>query len=140
MKNPKWWTDEHTSAWDRVKDAMKRDWEQTKADFSKTHGKELEQNVGDTVKQAVGKEHIPAPSTPNFKPAKPEKTDKDAWERAASTYRYGVGARKQYGTDGGRWDDRLESRLASEWKDLDDETTWDDAKANVRRGYERGGK
>jgi hypothetical protein len=133
MKNPKWWTEEHTSTWDRVKDAMKRDWEQTKADFSKTAGKELDQSAGDTVKQAAGKEAIPGPNTPNPKPMK--ETD---WDHAAGRYRYGVGARKQYGGADGRWDDRLEGRLASEWKDLEGETTWDEAKANVRRGYERG--
>ncbi len=31
---PQWWTDQHTSTWDRVKEALRRDWEQTKADLS----------------------------------------------------------------------------------------------------------
>jgi hypothetical protein len=29
-KNPKWWKPENDSAWNRVKKAMKRDWEQIK--------------------------------------------------------------------------------------------------------------
>jgi hypothetical protein len=33
-KNPSWWTDGHTSAWERTKEALHRDWEQTKADVS----------------------------------------------------------------------------------------------------------
>ena len=54
-KNPNWWTKENDSAWDRTKAALKRDWDQTKHDFG---GKEPDTNqkVGDTVKQAAGKE------------------------------------------------------------------------------------
>ena len=49
-----------------VKDALKRDWEQTKHDFSKSKGRELHQDVGDTVKQAAGKEPIPPLDSPNY--------------------------------------------------------------------------
>lgn len=37
---PGWWTEKHTSNWDHVKAAFERDWEQTKADFSKSSGEE----------------------------------------------------------------------------------------------------
>ena len=138
MKNdPKWWTEEHTGAWDRIKDAMKRDWEQTKADFSKKAGHELDQNAGDTVKQAAGSERIPPANVPNAKPA-PTKAGEVDWERAERGYRYGVGARAHYGSP--TWDEGVESKLGAEWKNLDSEATWDEAKANVRRGYERDGK
>ena len=43
---------------DGVKDAMKRDWEQTKADLH-LGGKELDQDVDDTLKQVAGKDAIP---------------------------------------------------------------------------------
>jgi len=56
---PNWWTEKHTSNWDHVKAAFERDWEQTKADFSKSSGEKLNQNVADTVKQSVGSEPIP---------------------------------------------------------------------------------
>lgn len=56
---PQWWTDKHSSTWDRVKAALRRDWEQTKADFSSNDGAELNQEIGDTVKQSVGKQPIP---------------------------------------------------------------------------------
>lgn len=59
---PPWWNDTHASRWDRVKEAIRRDWEQTKADFSKTGGAELNQNIGDTLKQAVGAAPLPPPS------------------------------------------------------------------------------
>ena len=128
MKDPKWWKPEHNSAWDRVKSALKRDWEQTKADLS-SKGKELNQDIGDTVKQAAGKQPIPPDNVPN-----PE------WDGVEPRYRYGVGAREQYGNDHKDWDDRLESKLKEEWQDLKDGTTWDEAKNFVRRGYERAKK
>jgi len=55
---PAWWTDRHTSSWERVKDAFRRDWEQTKADLS-GQPSSLNQNAGDTVKQAMGTEPVP---------------------------------------------------------------------------------
>jgi hypothetical protein len=62
---PSWWTEErHGSAWGRVKEAMKRDWEQTKHDL-RLGGRELGQDVDDTVKQAAGKEAIPSRAVPN---------------------------------------------------------------------------
>ena len=50
---------------DRAKEALKRDLEQTKADFTKEHGRELDQDVDDTVKQAAGKEPAPPEDQPN---------------------------------------------------------------------------
>jgi len=62
---PQWWTqDKHESGWERVKEAMKRDWVQTKSDFG-AGGRELDQDVDDTLKQAAGKDAIPPAGTPN---------------------------------------------------------------------------
>ena len=39
-KNPVWWTTDNDTAWDKVKTAFKRDWDQTKHDLGgngKTH-------------------------------------------------------------------------------------------------------
>lgn len=58
--SPPWWTDRHSSSWERVKDAFQRDWEQTKSDFS-AGGKDLKQSVVDTVRQSFGNEDIPPP-------------------------------------------------------------------------------
>jgi hypothetical protein len=58
---PQWWTDQHTSTWDRVKEALRRDWEQTRADFSADDAVDLNQNAADTVKQAVGAQPVPPP-------------------------------------------------------------------------------
>jgi hypothetical protein len=129
MANPKWWNEEHESTWGRVKSAMKRDWEQTKADVS-SKGRELDQDVDDTVKQAMGKQAIPPLSQPN-------KDADDDWKQAEEGYRYGVGARSQYGANGTQWDDRLEGKLKEEWGDMKSGRTWDEVKAAVRRGWER---
>jgi hypothetical protein len=60
---PEWWTERHTTAWERAKEALQRDWAQTKADFSSTH-KDLKQGVGDTVRQTLGSAPIPPPDSP----------------------------------------------------------------------------
>jgi len=56
---PAWWTSEHTSNWERVKGALERDWEQTKADFSEGSGLKLNQNIADTVSQSMGSTALP---------------------------------------------------------------------------------
>ena len=131
MNKPTWWSQEHDSAWDRVKDAMKRDWEQTKSDLTMgKKGTDLDQGVGDTVKQAAGKEAIPPMSQRN----PPDVDDKD-WKRVEEDHRYGVGARNQYRDH--EWDDRMESKLKEEWGDLKSGRTWDEVKSSVRRGWDR---
>lgn len=66
QRSPSWWRAEHQSGWDRVKAAMKRDWEQTKADFTKgKKGQDLNQEVDDTVGQMFGKRPIPPETVPN---------------------------------------------------------------------------
>jgi hypothetical protein len=132
MKKPNWWNQEHDSAWDRVKDAMKRDWEQTKSDLSMGRaGKDLDQDVPDTVKQAAGKQAIPPASQKN----PPDVDDKD-WKNVEGEYQYGVGARNQYGKSED-WNDRVESKLREEWGDLKAGRTWDEVKSSVRRGWDR---
>jgi hypothetical protein len=90
-KNPNWWTKENDSAWDRVKLAVKRDWDQTKHDLG---GKEPEtnQNVSRTVKQAAGKEPIPPRGQPTYEELEP-------------AHRFGYGARSYYGSKYKTWDD-----------------------------------
>jgi hypothetical protein len=128
MNKPTWWKHEHDSAWDRVKDAMKRDWEQTKSDLTGGRkGTDLDQDVGDTVKQAAGKEPVPPMSQKNV-------DDKD-WKRVEEEHRYGVGAGNQYRES--EWDDKIEGKLRKEWDDLKSGRTWDEAKTSVRRGWDR---
>jgi len=124
--NPKWWNDKHAGAWDRVKDALARDWEQTKADFSGTKGQELDQDVGDTVRQAAGRQPIPPEGYPN--PGK--------FDDFEPGLRFGYSAANEYKSDQ-KWDDRLEMKLKREWEDLKSGHEWDKFKAAIKRGWER---
>lgn len=39
-----------------AKDALKKDWEQTKSDVPGLEGRDIDQDADDTVKEAVGKD------------------------------------------------------------------------------------
>jgi hypothetical protein len=104
-KSPTWWDTDHDSAWDRVKDAFKRDWDQTKHDMGGNEP-DTNQKIGNTVKQASGKEAIPPRHQPTYDEIEP-------------AYRYGYGARQYYGEEYPEWDDELEARLRQEWGTLE---------------------
>jgi hypothetical protein len=123
-KRPAWWNQSHDSAWERIKEALRRDWEQTKAHLTKG-GTELNQDVGDTIEQAIGTKPLPPPDQP---------TEDVDWPRAQSAIRYGHGARQQYG-DQKDWNDQLEGKLREEWTDLQTGRSWDESKAQVKRGW-----
>ncbi|HVT43772.1 MAG TPA: hypothetical protein VMT00_05230 [Thermoanaerobaculia bacterium] len=96
MKNrPAWYTDEHDNTWGRVKAAFKNDWEQTKHDFGSKSARDLDQDVPDTVKQAVGTE--------------------DAFENHEQAFRFGHAAQRHYKTDHPSWTADLDSRLRNEY-------------------------
>lgn len=123
-RNPAWWNPEHESAWDRVKAAFRRDWDQTKHDFGGDEP-DLNQDAGDTVAQMAGKKPIPPANQPN-------------WEEFEPAYRFGYGARKHYGDTYRDWNDDLESRLRSDWSSTygatDDD--WGRYRSYVRRGWD----
>jgi hypothetical protein len=54
-KNPKWWNSDHDFAWDHVKEAMKRDWE----DAKQSRVPNVSQNTGHAGRQASGMEPVP---------------------------------------------------------------------------------
>lgn len=124
---PYWKNETHGNAWDRVKEALRRDWEQTKADVS-SGGKELNQQVADTVKQAAGTEPIPAGDRPN------PSTNK--WDEVEGAYRYGFGAHQQYSASYQSWDDSLETKLSSEWDEKKTGKPFKDVKPYVRRAWD----
>ena len=131
--DPSWWNETHSSGWDRTKEALRRDWEQTKADVS-DGGQDLDQDVDDTVKQAAGKQPIPAPGTPN--PSNPS-SSRDSWDELEPAVRYGYGARQYYGTQGQQeWNDELETKLRGDWESIDQGSSWERVKSAVKRGWE----
>lgn len=125
---PSWWKDDtHASGWDRVKEALRRDWTQTKHDLH-MGGHELNQDVKDTVKQMAGKQSVPDANSAN-----PGKVI-GSFDDAELPLEYGYGARRQYGKDDFS---SVEPQLRSEWdKGATNYGRWDDVRDHVRRGYE----
>lgn len=135
--NPGWWTESHSSGWERVKAALRRDWEQTKTHFSSS-GTDLNQTVGDTLRQAAGTEPIPPGELPNpesQEQRQDQRVDAPArWEDVESAVRYGYGARQEF-RERPEWDEELEMRLQREWEDIEPGRVWHDVRQFVHRGW-----
>lgn len=115
---PAWWNTEHATAWEGVKAALQRDWEQTKADFSGgKQGTDVNQDAGDTLAQALGREPIPPNTVPNpmnaeeqakFVARAQNRMDRNA-ERQAETERESIAANQPSSAPSwnryGRWED-----------------------------------
>lgn len=136
---PTWWTKELDTGWDRFKDAMQRDWDQTKFDLGAKHVRDIDQDIDDTVRQAAGTQEIPPRGVPNAdahtKEALNVAHDRDRYTEAL---RYGYGAAS---TDTYRshqsWDDKLEMKMKQEWQDLKSGRTWDEVKLAVKSSFEK---
>ncbi|MFI5302309.1 MAG: hypothetical protein ACHREM_29810 [Polyangiales bacterium] len=129
---PPWWNDSHASAWERVKESLRRDWEQTMHDLHVDGGHQLNQSASDTVRQASGREDIPLDDRPN-----PPKVV-GSWDDVEVPLEYGYGARAEYGQAHDAWSRDLEDTLKREWESAQRTTgrEWDDVRDQVRRGYE----
>lgn len=122
--NPNWWNHEYDTAWERMKAAVQRDWDQTKHDFGGDEP-DIKQNVGDTVAQAAGKEPVPPRGVPTY-------------EEVESAYRFGYGARRHYGEEFTAWNADLETQLEEDWETTfpDEKAAWARYRPVVRRGWE----
>lgn len=129
---PTWWSDEvHGSAWERAREAMRRDWSQTKHDLH-IGGHEMNQSSGDTLRQAGGNQHLPT-----INQANPPKVIGE-WSDAEIPYRYGYAAQRQFGTQHPAWSPELEAKLKAEWLEAENAASrdWESARRFVRCGYE----
>lgn len=129
---PSWWTEEvHGSAWDRIKEAMRSDWMQTKHDLG-VGGHELNQTLVNTVKQAGAKEHLLTINDANV-----PKVIRH-WREAEISYGFGHAARTQFGARHPRWNEGLEQKLKGEWMAAQSHVPhdWAAVRSFVRRGYE----
>ena len=127
--HPSYWVkDTHGSSWERVKAALQRDWEQTKSDLH-AGGQELKQELTDTVKQATGKDPIPADGVMNPDPV----TKAPIWAEAEQGVRYGYGARQQYTDE--KWSDALEVKLSTEWNETQTGKPFATVRHFVRHGW-----
>jgi hypothetical protein len=126
MNKPNWWASQDANAWERVKETLRRDWDQTKHDLH-MGGHELNQKLADTVGQAVGKESIPA-----IDKANPPKVI-GRFDDAEMPLGYGYAARTHFGDRYPLWNDELEGKLRSDWNA---DKPWPEIKHFVRRGYD----
>ena len=124
---PSFWSDEQQSAWDRVKDALHRDWLQTRSDLH-LGGADLDQSAKDTVKQAAGKQAAPRTAEGRI-----------GWEHARHAIRLGHGA-ATFWTEESEWSETLEARVRFEWEKLHTGIEWKEARPLVQRGWEYGRK
>jgi hypothetical protein len=127
MTTPSWWTDLHTTSWNQVKEAFRRDWDQTRHDLH-TGGHELNQDADHTIEQARGAEAMPAVDVAN------PPVVVDRWEDAEVAIGFGYAARTHYGDRYSTWTPELERQLASDWKS--ETMPWKKAEIYVRHGYE----
>jgi len=132
---PSWYKPEHGIEWERVKEAVRRDWQQTKHDLHMKGGHELNQKGSDTLKMAAGRESIPS-----INDANPPKVIGDLdgeWERVEPSFEYGFAARRHFG---GGWSADVESNLKTEWQRAGqtsrDADAWDRVQPFVRHGYD----
>lgn len=139
---PSWWNEQqHGNAWQRVKEAMRRDWEQTKNDFT-PGARDLQQDVDDTLKQATGRAPIPpagevTPASKREARRAAKRAEAPPWDDVESPLAYGYAARSYYATSYPHWDDRLENELRHEWTTAHpDGRPWDEVKGHVRRGFD----
>jgi hypothetical protein len=95
-KRDNWYTDKDTGAWERIKAAFANDWEQTKRDFGSKSARDLDQDVDDTIKQAMG-------------------TD-DAFENREQAFRFGYAAQSHYSDKYPSWNDELDNRLQEDYE------------------------
>lgn len=122
---PNWYTKDDDTAWEKVKAAFQRDWQQTKHDMGGNEP-DLNQDVGDTISQATGSQHIPPANVPN------PPTANDAYNAADEpAYRYGYAASRHY-ADRAEWNDEVEATLQKDW---DDQQEWLRRREAVRRGW-----
>lgn len=118
----------HDTAWDRVREALARDWEQTRHDFGLASGNDLHQHVGDTVMQALGEESIPPPHVP---------CAGAVWsDEAALRYGYSAALGPNY-HDHSDWTPQLELKLQHDWLGLPSGREWLEVRDAVRYGWIR---
>ncbi len=134
-RHPAWWNESvHGTAWELVKEAMRRDWQQTKHDLG-LGGHELNQHATDTLLQAGGDARVPPIDVPN-----PPKVIGvvEEWLEVEPLVDFGYAARREYGVDHPHWDAMLERKLRSDWIAAQEQAghDWEAIVRHVRKGYE----
>jgi hypothetical protein len=127
MKMPSWWTDDAARDWQVAKEALRRDWDQTKHDLH-LGGHEMNQNVDNTLAQAAGAEAMPPVDVAN----RPKVIG--TWEEAEVAIGFGYAARTYYGHRYSSWTAELERELSRDWHS--ETMPWKTAEILVHHGYD----
>jgi len=112
MKRPNWYTDEHDAGWQRVRAAFSRDWEQTKHDFGSDTARDLNQDAGDTVRQATG-------------------GAREGFESHEDAFRFGYAAQRNYKNRYPTWNNDLDTQLRTDYG-----ADYDRDRSFIRDAYE----
>ena len=124
---PGWWLSEHTTAWERTKDALRRDWLATMSDFDAAASRQLARNIrgGPGLGGATVMALFEGPATP----------PPMVFELAEPALRYGFAAASHYRAHA-VWNDALEAVLRNEWTQRPDARAWSVVVDDVRRGWD----
>jgi hypothetical protein len=108
QKNPHWWDAYYDFEWDHAKLAKKREWEQVRLDHSSDSSRKIISLL------------FPEP-----------------FEELESAFRFGFGARLEYGEEYSMWDDNLEICLAKAWRTLNPirPQTWEQDRRAILHGW-----
>lgn len=119
---------EESQTWENVKEALRRDWDQTKYDFGSKFGQDLGQGVSNTVAQASGNEAIPDRHTANIE---------HGWTDEAAV-RYGYSAAQSPDYRGQHeWNGAVEQQLKKGWEGMNADRPWAEVRVAVRYGWTR---
>lgn len=121
--NPIWWNQMHDRAWERVKDAFKRNWNQKNYEYG-VHP-EVDQSRH-TAKELTNRNVLNILSRLAF------------YEEAEPAYCFGYGARLHYGVRFSEWNVELEFRLKADWEMADRRrrSRWLQDRELVLRGWD----
>jgi hypothetical protein len=127
MQIPSWWTNEVSNDWNQAKEALRRDWEQTRHDLH-LGGHQLNQDIENTLSQAAGAQALPPIDMAN----RPKVIG--TWEQAEVAIGFGYAARTFYGHEYASWTPELARQLSREWSS--DSMPWKTAEILVHHGYD----
>lgn len=97
---PSWYTNEHDNQWGSVRNAFRKDWEQTKHDFGSDKARDLGQDAGDTVREATtGAANATERNFETHEPA----------------FRFGHAAQRHYRSQYPTWNNDLETKLRQDY-------------------------
>lgn len=129
---PGWYDDDSMTAWDRVRETVRREWEQAKHRLAHAAGHDLDDDAMITPVRDAPSGAMPASEYLGLQVVS------GAWEEVEYPIGYGYAARRKHATEHPIWNEGIEQRLRSEWEARHEKAqpSWSDVGVLVRYGYE----